>query len=142
MVSLHGYHIFRQDKIDKNGGGVAFFLSDQLQARILRHSNNNYCHKSKYLMAEISINMFSKILLAVVYRRPYFGFLTEFFNSFSELSTLFRHSIILGDFNADLFSTSFDAEQITSFVNSMILFWYHTIQLITRVQPLCLIYVL
>jgi len=83
---------------------------------------DNANHKPEYLIAEISANLHSKILLAVVYRPPHCDFLTEFFNCFSDLSTLYKHTLTLGDFNANLCSNSFDAKQITSFVDSMNLF--------------------
>jgi len=121
-IALQGYHLYRHDRIGKTGGGVAFFLSNQLNAKILKHSTDNAHHMPEYLIAEISVDKHSKILLAVVYRPPHCGFLTEFFNCFSDLSTLYKHSLILGDFNADLCSNSFDAAQILSFVDSMHLF--------------------
>ncbi|XP_077277027.1 uncharacterized protein LOC143905467 [Temnothorax americanus] len=61
----------------------------------------------------------SKILLAVVYRPPHCGYIEEFFNDFSELSALYRHAVVFGDFNADLNTRTFDAEQIRSLVDAM-----------------------
>lgn len=86
------------------GGGVAFFLCEQLDAKVLRHSDDDTNRKPEYLIAEITTNFCSKILLAVVYRPPHYGFLAEFFNVYAELLTLYKHSITLGDFNADLCS--------------------------------------
>jgi len=60
--------------------------------------------------------------------------MAEFLNIFTELTTLYQNSIILGDFN-DLPSNFFDTDQsheIKSFINSMNLFFilfsptYHT----------------
>jgi len=119
-IALQDYH--RHDKIGKIGSWVAFFLSNQLRAKILNHSMDNAHHKPEYLTAEISVNRHSKILLAVVCRPSHYGFITEFFNCFSDLSTLYKHSLILGDFNADLCFNTFNAEQIISFVDSLHLF--------------------
>ncbi|XP_071631879.1 uncharacterized protein [Temnothorax longispinosus] len=119
MVSLQGYNVFRRDRIGKTGGGVAFYLRGNAHARILRQSEENYCRKPEYLMAEISMDGNSKILLAVVYRPPHCGYIEEFFNDFSELSALYRHTVVFGDFNADLNTRTFDAEQIRSLVNAM-----------------------
>jgi len=94
MVALPGYHLLRRDRCGKSGGGVAIFLSNQFRAKVLRHSGDVFCHKPEYLIAEISTRMSSKILLAVVYRPPHCGFITEFFESYSELTTLYSHSII------------------------------------------------
>ncbi|XP_077272789.1 uncharacterized protein LOC143903207 [Temnothorax americanus] len=119
MVSLQGYNVFRRDRIGKTGGGVAFYLRGNAHARILRQSEENYCRKPEYLIAEISMDGNSKILLAVVYRPPHCGYIEEFFNDFSELSALYRHAVVFGDFNADLNTRTFDAEQIRSLVDAM-----------------------
>ncbi|XP_071582409.1 uncharacterized protein [Temnothorax nylanderi] len=119
MVSLQGYNVFRRDIIGKTGRGVAFYLRGNAHARILRQSEENYCRKPEYLMAEISMDGNFKILLAVVYRPPHCGYIEEFFNAFSELSALYRHTVVFGDFNADLNTRTFDAEQIRSLVDAM-----------------------
>ena len=53
MVLLRGYHIVRQDRAGKTGGGVAVYLSDQLSSRVIHHSDDEYCRKPEYLMTEI-----------------------------------------------------------------------------------------
>ncbi|XP_024868283.1 uncharacterized protein LOC112452356 [Temnothorax curvispinosus] len=119
MVSLRGYHIVRQDRIGKAGGGVAFYICDQLRARTLRHSEDVYCRRPEYLVAEISTDWSSKFLLVVVYRPPHCGYLSEVFNIVADLSALYNHAIVLGDFNADLNSRSYDTESIRFFVDTM-----------------------
>lgn len=100
-------------------GGVALYLCNQLKVRILQYSEERYCCKPEYLMAEISINVSSNLLLSVVYRPPHCRYLSEVFNIFADISALYKHSIIFGDFNADLDSHSYDAQLIKSFVSSM-----------------------
>ncbi|XP_024874329.1 uncharacterized protein LOC112456176 [Temnothorax curvispinosus] len=119
MVFLQGYNVFRRDRMGKTGGGVAFYLRGNAHARILRQSEENYCRKPEYLMAENSMDGNSKILLAVVYWPPHCGYIEEFFNDFSELSALYRHTVVFGDFNADLNTRTFDAEQIRLLVDAM-----------------------
>ncbi|XP_071646641.1 uncharacterized protein [Temnothorax longispinosus] len=119
MVVLRGYNVFKRDRIGKTGGGVAFYLKENAHARILRQSEENYCRKPEYLMAEISMDGNSKILLAVVYRPPHCGYIEEFFNVFSELSALYRHTVVFGDFNADLGTRTFNTEQIRSLVGAV-----------------------
>ncbi|XP_020295916.1 uncharacterized protein LOC109860911 [Pseudomyrmex gracilis] len=58
-----------------------------------------------------------KLLLAVVYRPPHCGYLTDFFNTFSNLSTSYKHTIIFGDFNANLLAENYDSDQIKDFIN-------------------------
>lgn len=51
-----------------------------------------------------------------MYRPPHCGFLQEFFNIFMDLHITHRHSMILGDFNADLFESTFDSKHILDFI--------------------------
>lgn len=100
---------------------MAFFLSNVLQAGIVRQFEGE-CGKPEYIMPEIfSVNCF-RLLLAVVYRPPHCGYLADFFNVFLDASISYKHSIILGDFNADLGSITYDSKQILSFVESSNLF--------------------
>ncbi|XP_024870342.1 uncharacterized protein LOC112453688 [Temnothorax curvispinosus] len=116
FVSLRGYQIFRCDRQGRCGGGVAFYISNSLQANILRHSEGD--GKPEYLIAKISVSNTSKILLAVVYRPPHCGYLQEFLDTFIDLSVTYKHLIIFGDFNADLCTTTFDSAQIMSFIET------------------------
>ncbi|XP_029171149.1 uncharacterized protein LOC114940599 [Nylanderia fulva] len=58
----------------------------------------------------------SKLLLAVVYRPPNIGFMDEFFRVFLDLQVDYRHSVIVGDFNADMNQVAYDSQQISAFV--------------------------
>lgn len=119
MISLRGYHILRQDRVGKIGGGVAIYLQNQLRGRILEHSDNVYCRKPEFLMAEISTDLCSKFLLTVVYRPPHCGYLSDILNIIADRFVLYKHTLVLGDFNADLDSCSYDSELIKSFANSV-----------------------
>ena len=144
MVELHGYRLFRCDRTGKSGGGVAFYLSNALNARILCQSEGEYCGKPEYLIAEICFDSNSKLVLAVVYRPPHCGYLEGFFNVFLDVSSIYKHSIIFGDFNADLKTVSYDSTQILSFVESSSLFLVpygptHHLQNSSTVLDLCII---
>lgn len=69
-------------------------------------------------MAEIIVQNACNLLLAVVYRPPNCGYLSECLNTFTNLQTAYRHSLIFGDFNADMNVDTFDSAQIRSFVIS------------------------
>jgi len=117
LVHFQGYYLVRCDRTGRTGGGVAFYIQEHLRAEILQQSDNNCDRRLEFIIAEIS-TVNARILLAVVYRPPYYGFLADFFNAFLDLSATFKHLIIFGDFNVDLCSQSFDAEQIRAFVDS------------------------
>ncbi|XP_020297720.1 uncharacterized protein LOC109862171, partial [Pseudomyrmex gracilis] len=114
-VSLPGFQLFRCDRVGKGGGGVALFVSGSLKARIITTSGGFYEKKPEFIIAEISTAN-EKLLLAVVYRPPHCGYLTNFFDTFSNLSTSYKHTIIFGDFNANLLAENYDSDQIRDFI--------------------------
>ncbi|XP_011686376.1 PREDICTED: uncharacterized protein LOC105449078 [Wasmannia auropunctata] len=116
-----GYQLLRGDRVGKGGGGVAVFVANNLHCRIVRRSEGTFCGKPEYLLVEISPRAGCRLLLAVVYRPPHCGYLSDFFDVFSDLSASYKHAVILGDFNAFL-ANSYDAEQIRSFVASSSLY--------------------
>src|SRR5215469_525997 len=77
MVALRGYHIIRQDRTCRGGGGVALYLCNQLKGKIVQHSESLYCGKPEYLMVEVLTNACSKLLIATVYRPPHCGYLSD-----------------------------------------------------------------
>ncbi|KAJ8880855.1 hypothetical protein PR048_017327 [Dryococelus australis] len=61
LVSLSGYKILRNDRINKGGGGVAIY----------------YTGKPEFIIIELT-NPTNKVLLAVVYRPPKAAYLYDF----------------------------------------------------------------
>ncbi|XP_011860079.1 PREDICTED: RNA-directed DNA polymerase from mobile element jockey-like [Vollenhovia emeryi] len=117
FVNLDGYQLHRWDRVGRGGGGVAFYLREPLRSKILKCSAENYCHNPEFLLAEIHFKNSAKLLLAVVYRPPHCGNLQELFDTFRDLSVLYSHSVIFGDFNADLSTASFDTGRVLDFVD-------------------------
>lgn len=95
LVALQRYQLFRCDRTGKNGGGIAFYLFDTLQAKIVRQSEGEYCGRLEYLVAEVSAADGSRLLLAVVYRPLHCGYLADFFNMFLDMAI--SYTIILED---------------------------------------------
>lgn len=118
MINLSGYTLYRQDRVGKGGGGVAFYVHNSLNVNILRTSDAVYCRKPEFIIAEIASLGSANLLLAVVYRPPNHGFLQEFEDIFLDLQTGYRHSIVFGDFNADMLAASHDSIQLSTFVGS------------------------
>lgn len=76
--------------------------------------------------------------------RPSCGHLSDFLNEFTDLSVLYKHSIIFGDFNADMCSNSFESEQIRSYISMYNLCLVpfsptHHTQISSKFLDLCLI---
>ncbi|XP_020298168.1 uncharacterized protein LOC109862504 [Pseudomyrmex gracilis] len=53
-----------------------------------------------------------------IYRPPNCGLLGEFQDIFLDLQTGYRHSVIFGDFNADMSVVSYDSNQLSQFIES------------------------
>lgn len=81
---------------------MAFYRLDFLRISIL---GGSLTAKPEFIMAEISFDDMSKLLLAVVYRPPNNSYLNEFFQRFLEFQVDYKHSLILDDFNADMNQT-------------------------------------
>ncbi|KMQ92760.1 reverse transcriptase-9 [Lasius niger] len=87
-----------------------------LRAAILKSSSGSPAYRPEFIIAEILFKDASKLLLAMVYRPPNTGYLNEFFQLFLEQQVHFRHSIIFGDFNADMLQHTFDSRQLNTFI--------------------------
>ncbi|XP_015598475.1 uncharacterized protein LOC107269298 isoform X1 [Cephus cinctus] len=62
------------------------------------------------------------MLIAVVYRPPKIGFIDIFEEEFAATVSRYKFAFILGDFNADLLSNTYDAEHLRSFLKSQDLY--------------------
>lgn len=91
-------------------------------ASVLARSEEYYCRKPEYIIAEISLGCLSKLLVAVVYRPPNYGFLSEFKDMFLNLQINYKHSIIMRDFNSDMSVDTYDSRQIETFVEASNMF--------------------
>lgn len=144
-MALQGYQLHRYDRIGRMGGVVAFYFSTELHPNIIYRSEGHYCVKPEYLISEIFIRRFSKLLLSVIYRPPHCGYLSEFLKKYADVFTQYKHCLIFGEFNADLNVSSFDSEQIFPFVKNSSLFLisfkptHHTATSSTLLD-LCIIY--
>lgn len=71
LVSLPGYKLYRCDREGRQGGSVAFYLAKlELHASVLCSSAVSLAGRPEFLIAEISVQGSSKLLMAVVYRPP------------------------------------------------------------------------
>lgn len=122
MVELHDYRLFRKDRLGKAGGGVAFYLHNTLNASIVARSEEQYDKNPEYIVAEIFSEVTAKLLLAVVYRPPNTGYLNEFENIYMDLQVGYKHSLIMGDFNADMLVNTFESRQMKTFISSASLY--------------------
>jgi len=97
-----GYQLLRCDRVGKGDGGIAIFVSNCLHSRILREFDKAYCDRPEYLIIEVSTVNAYKFLLGSV-QTSTVAISLIFFNVCTDLSASYKHSIIFGDFNADVF---------------------------------------
>lgn len=100
IISINNYKIYRNDRLNRPGGGVAVFVKDNFNVRVI---SNHLCINIEHLRLEVIINN-TRLILAVVYRPPTQP-LADFLNSFEEVmgySIISSDNIICcGDFNVD-----------------------------------------
>ena len=94
LVHIPGYLLFRNDRINKGGGGVAFYVRSDIQAKIISSSPGNYNAKTEYLFIEIILSG-QRLFCAVRYRPPKVdSFLVDYEMILVDLSTKYDHIII------------------------------------------------
>jgi len=96
---------------------VALYVSSSLGVKVLATSGSVYCGKPEYIIAEITAGP-DRLLLATVYRPPKTGFLQEFENILLDLFTGYSNLAILGDFNANLCTSTYDSNHLREFLET------------------------
>ena len=69
--NMPGYSILRADRINRQGGGVALFVKDELTAEVLTTFNNDVCQ-----MIIVNILQINTVI-AMVYRLPNIEYLSS-----------------------------------------------------------------
>lgn len=100
-VSLYGYTLFRNDRLYKNGGGVAVYIKSTNTARLVYCSDQRNVGKPEFMFVELRLPG-AKILIGLCYRPPKIGYLSEFEEILLSLLPSYRHVVVAGDFNTDL----------------------------------------
>lgn len=101
-VEIKGFKTFRNDRCWRRGGGVSLYISDKLKVRLVSNYMNEGIVES--LFVEIIKNNNDKLLIGVIYL-PHGNF-ADCEDFISDLSSRYENTIIMGDFNTDLFVKS------------------------------------
>jgi hypothetical protein len=110
---IDGYQCFRNDRLDKRGGGVCFYIKTNLQAKLLNKSPSEFPNNPEYLIVEIT-SAGKKLLCAVVYRRPNGSLFDLFLREFGTLAVHYDHCFIAGDLNIDFICNSRSKMDLTT----------------------------
>lgn len=101
-VTLQGYQLFRNDRLQKTGGGVAVYVKDCIKVKHLFSTPQEYTAKPEFIFLEIILSVSDVLLLGVCYRPPRVGHLADFENTLLRLLPGYSHVLIMGDFNTNL----------------------------------------
>ena len=108
FTQIDGFRLVRDDRIHKNGGGVALYISTDLNFRI-RHDLNLPNHSDyESIFIELELNTKNKII-SVIYRppdAPAYPFINNLSSTINLINKEHKPTFICGDFNFDLLKTS------------------------------------
>lgn len=118
LVHVKGYNIVRTDRNTynandsqsiKKGGGVAFYIKDNLEYKIIDKSETATCRPSmEYLTIAIKAGFLPNFIISVAYKPPtvttpeLLEYLETSHNSFRNFPQKNKELFILGDFNVDM----------------------------------------
>ena len=116
--SIPGFHLIRNDRVNKGGGGVAIYLRSHIPFTILDKSHSQYSEAAEHIFVEILFGTL-KVLLGVFYNPSLH---INYFESFEILlekyvSTV-DHTILMGDFNTCLIKNDKRAKSLKNIVLS------------------------
>ena len=122
LVAINDFSLFRHDRLNKRGGGVAIYLRNGIKARIIGKSNANA--KVEFLFLEIDNRSGTKLCFGVVYNPPANPLSTPLKNILSSVASEYANVIVVGDFNLNLLLQSKAILRFKDFLNSNALCYY------------------
>nr|XP_026500143.1 uncharacterized protein LOC113403771 [Vanessa tameamea] len=116
--SLPNFHLIRNDRTGKGGGGVAIYLRNHIPFTILNKSDSQYSESAEHILIEVIFGHI-KVLLGVFYSPSLH---IDYFDTFESLleNSLpnVNHAIIMGDFNTCLIKNDARAKRLLNIINS------------------------
>jgi exonuclease III len=94
--SLNGYNVFRNDRVDKSGGGVLLAVKQHIQCREIASKTSQ---GNEMIAVQVEMKAFKPILIASIYAPPYGSLNIDLLR---ELHQINSECIIMGDLNAKL----------------------------------------
>lgn len=117
-ATLPGYKIFRADRKQRTGGGVAILVDDRLRVKTVlsSRSRDTPCIMD-YLFVEI-IFPYTKVLVGVIYKPPNVNELNVLSEVLDGMTSNYSEIIIAGDINEDQLCAS-KRQRLTSIFNPL-----------------------
>lgn len=97
-ISINGYHVYRNDRPARRGGGVCLYISDHIKAKIISRSANT---QIEYMFVRANFNN-NVLLIGVIYRPPNAREITTLPDDAISTISRYKNVIIMGDFNHNL----------------------------------------
>lgn len=119
MIKLNGFSVFRNDRKNRVGGGVAIYVKDTFKFIPLSSSPSDVPSGSiEYLIGAFTLPNQQKILTAAVYRPPNSPFFknSDFFKQLDLFLPDYATKIIMGDFNADMLTQNPQSNIVNKFL--------------------------
>lgn len=118
-VGIHGFNIYRNDRIIRRGGGVCLYISNKLKTRYGKMEEGLF----ESLFVEIMTGRGQNILVGVIYL-PH-----RIFNAcrddIIDITSRYENVVLMGDFNVDIFTRR---EEVYAFCNRSSLSVVHNSQ--------------
>lgn len=114
---VKGYRVFRNDRVDRSGGGVALYVTEGLSTKVVLSSGAG--SEIEFLFVEVS-TFSKKVLIGVCYNPPPSNNkINSLQDILSDLADNYDHLILLGDFNINLLKSNAEARRFRTLVGSL-----------------------
>lgn len=131
--ALEDFRVLRNDRnTGGRGGGIAIYCKNYLQQKLIHASGS--AEQAEYMFVEVGSTS-SKCLVACVYNPNKRNDLSTLFCKISELSLLYEHVLVCGDFNIDLLQKDLRCEKFIDDISAagLVIMNQHA----TRFAPNC-----
>lgn len=117
QICLPSFHLHRNDRKRRHGGGVAVFVRNTLSSKTIALSENVLDALPEFLIIELWSVEFKKVLLSVVYRPPHAALLESVEHVFEELLPAYINIVIIGDLDINVLHDTYESKSLNDFCN-------------------------
>lgn len=117
MISIDNYYLIRNYCEGKQGGGVACYIHNSLQAKILHSSPSNFSNTPEYIIFDVRFANSKPLLFASIYRRPAGRFLHELIANFDAFAHAYKNIVISGVLNCNMLKNNAEAMHMRDFIS-------------------------
>lgn len=131
LISIPGYKLHRNDRgLSSNnqikeymlGGGVACYVIDTIQSKLVYAPQIATINETEYLLLELKVPNNDPLLFASVYRRPKGFLLSQFFIDIQCYVQNYSCFIISGDLNRSINTSDYESSNLLDLISEHSLF--------------------